>query len=53
MAADKHMENILYPCPYNNNGLFSDDEILEADHMNFIAQNLNAIIDILTWKENN
>lgn len=30
---------------------FQNDEILTAEHLNFAASNINAIIDALTWEE--
>lgn len=35
--------------PYGSEDFFEPGETLEADEMNFIAQNINYIIDALTW----
>ena len=50
MAAEKNTSSTKYPNKYDSGKFFSDEEILTHDHMNFIAKNINAIIDALTWK---
>ena len=38
------------PEKYTIDTPFQDEEILTHTDMNFIAKNINAIIDTLTWK---
>ena len=51
MAAKKDTSGKTYPSSYGSNNLFSDEETLTHDHMNFIAKNLDAIIKCLSWNE--
>ena len=37
--------------PIKNGTEFQDDQILTADDMNQIRNNINALIELLTWKE--
>ena len=38
-----------YPIKYSKDAPFSDEDILKAEHLNFITANLNSLIDLLTW----
>ena len=51
MAASQHTQGLIYPSNYKEENMFQDEEILTAEHMNYIANNINAILRLLAWNQ--